>query len=130
MFSPRLALPPLLLAALATACSSPSGSSQTDPAHPDVILEGDNLELMRAQGDAIATLIYADPPFNNGRAQTSREIAGLNELPEAARPAFHGIARAVERSRFAGGTIDAAEFARCRKDYESFAFASTWKVAA
>jgi hypothetical protein len=64
------------------------------------------------------------------RAQTSREIAGLNELPEAARPAFRGIARAVERSRFAGETIDAAEFARCRKDYEAFAFAPVWKVAA
>jgi len=64
------------------------------------------------------------------RAQTSREIAILNELPEAARSAFRGIARAVERSRFAGETIDAAEFARCRKDYESFAFAPVWKVAA
>jgi len=64
------------------------------------------------------------------RAQTSREIAGLNEVPEAARPAFRGIARAVERSRFAGDAVDAAEFARCRKDYESFAFAQLWKVAA
>ncbi|MBL6854573.1 MAG: DUF4129 domain-containing protein [Alphaproteobacteria bacterium] len=64
------------------------------------------------------------------RAQTSREIAGLNELPESARPAFRGIARAVERARFAGEAIGAAEFARCRKDYESFAFAPAWRMAA
>jgi hypothetical protein len=64
------------------------------------------------------------------RAQTSREIAGLTEMPEAARPAFRGIARAVERSRFASEGVDAVEFARCRKDYESFAFAPVWQVAA
>lgn len=64
------------------------------------------------------------------RALTSREIGALAELPEGARPAFRGIARAVERSRFAGEAIDAAEFARCRKDYESFAFAPAWQMAA
>ena len=64
------------------------------------------------------------------RAQTSREIGRLDALPAAARPAFAGIVRAVERSRFAGGAVDAAEFARCRKDYEAFAFAPMWQVAA
>jgi site-specific DNA-methyltransferase (adenine-specific) len=39
-----------------------------------VILQGDNLELMRAQPDGIATLIYADPPFNTGRRQTRRSL--------------------------------------------------------
>jgi site-specific DNA-methyltransferase (adenine-specific) len=39
-----------------------------------VILEGDNLELMRAREDGIATLIYADPPFNTGVRQTRRAL--------------------------------------------------------
>jgi len=64
------------------------------------------------------------------RAQTSREIGRLDALPLAARPAFAGIVRAVERSRFAGEAVDAAAFARCRKDYEAFAFAPNWRVAA
>lgn len=64
------------------------------------------------------------------RALTSREIGTLRDLPEAARPAFRGIARAVERSLFAEQPVDAAEFARCRKDYESFAFPDVWHLRA
>lgn len=61
---------------------------------------------------------------------TSREIGALTELPAAARPAFHGIARMVERARFADLPIGADEFARCRADYESFAFPAAWQAAA
>jgi site-specific DNA-methyltransferase (adenine-specific) len=34
-----------------------------------VILEGDNLPLMRAQPDGVAHMIYMDPPFNTGSTQ-------------------------------------------------------------
>lgn len=61
---------------------------------------------------------------------TSREIAGLGALPEQARAAFGGIARVVERTLFAGDDIGAAEFARCRRDYESFAFPALWQIGA
>ena len=52
-------------------------------------------------------------------ALTSREIGGLPDLPSAARPAFVGIARAVERSLFAGrggrrGAIRTRRKAICR----------------
>lgn len=39
-----------------------------------MILEGDNLVLMRERPDAIATLIYADPPFNTGTTQARRTL--------------------------------------------------------
>jgi site-specific DNA-methyltransferase (adenine-specific) len=39
-----------------------------------VILHGDNLALMRELEDGVATLIYADPPFNTGRTQTRRAL--------------------------------------------------------
>jgi len=63
------------------------------------------------------------------RAFTSREIAGLATLPDAARPAFRGIAQTVERARFAEKAVGAADFARCRQDYEAFAFAPLWSAA-
>jgi hypothetical protein len=61
---------------------------------------------------------------------TSREIARLRALPEQARAAFGGIAQIVERALFAGDNIGAVEFARCRKDYESFAFPALWQIGA
>ena len=39
-----------------------------------MVLEGDNLPLMRALEDGIATLIYADPPFNTGTKQVRRAL--------------------------------------------------------
>jgi hypothetical protein len=61
---------------------------------------------------------------------TSREIAMLGGLPEITRAAFGRIARVVEHALFAGECIDAAQFAHCRKDYETFAFAPTWQIGA
>lgn len=69
-------------------------------------------------------------PYIVRRALTSREIGTLRDLPERARPAFRGIAKAVELSLFAGQPVGAAEFARCRADYEAFAFPVVWQVAA
>ncbi len=37
-------------------------------------MEGDNLPLMRGFEDGIATLIYADPPFNTGTRQVRRAL--------------------------------------------------------
>jgi site-specific DNA-methyltransferase (adenine-specific) len=39
-----------------------------------VIIEGDNLEVMRGLETGIATLIYTDPPFNTGTSQTRRTL--------------------------------------------------------
>ena len=60
---------------------------------------------------------------------TSRDIAGLNALPSAAKGAFGLIARHVERSAFGGRVLDAAAFAECRGAYEAFAFPEQWRAA-
>lgn len=52
---------------------------------------------------------------------TSREIARMELLPEAARRPFATIAAAVERSLFAGREVDHRDFAQCRQAYEAVA---------
>lgn len=59
---------------------------------------------------------------------TSREIAGFAGLPDSARPAFTRIAQVVERSLFAGRTLDADDFAECRRAYEAFALPGSWRT--
>lgn len=59
---------------------------------------------------------------------TTREIAALKALPEAARPAFALIGRAVERSLFGGAPVDAGDFAECRRAYEAFALPEGWRT--
>ena len=60
-------------------------------------------------------------------ALTSREIGSLEALPESARGAFAEIARVVELNRFGGRPVSADDFARCRSDYERFAFPDLWQ---
>ena len=59
-------------------------------------------------------------------ALTSREIGGLQDIPDAARTTFAAIAAVVERSFFGGRDVDAAGFAECRRTYEAFAFPGAW----
>jgi hypothetical protein len=60
-------------------------------------------------------------------ALTSRDIAGLDGVPERVRDAFSQIARVVERSFFGGRSVGADEFAACRRAYEDFAFTEAWR---
>lgn len=62
-----------------------------------------------------------------GVSLTTREIAQLNRLPEAARPSFAQIGRVVERSLFGGRPVDAQDFADCRRAYEDFALPGGWR---
>ena len=59
---------------------------------------------------------------------TTREIATLKALPEAARPAFLKIGRVVERSLFGGEAVGLADFADCRQAYEAFALPEGWRA--
>ena len=59
-------------------------------------------------------------------ALTTREIAALSVLPEAARPAFAKIGRLVEASLFGDAEVGAADYADCRRDYEAFALPQGW----
>jgi len=63
-----------------------------------------------------------------GVALTTREIAGLAALPDAARAAFSKIGAVVERSLFGGGAVNADAFADCRQAYEAFALPSGWRA--
>lgn len=62
-------------------------------------------------------------------ALTARDIASLEALPEAARPAFGLIARLVERSLFGGAPVGADDYAGCRRAYEDFALPTGWGTA-
>jgi hypothetical protein len=59
-------------------------------------------------------------------ALTARDIAGLDDVPAAAREAFASIARAVETSLFGEQALGAEDFARCRRAYQTFAFPEIW----
>lgn len=83
--------------------------------------EAAHLILLRSVDD-----IESRRPRAVGRALTTREIASLSALPDAARPAFAKIGRIVERSLFGGAQVDATDFAECRRDYETFALPAGW----
>jgi site-specific DNA-methyltransferase (adenine-specific) len=57
--------------------------------HPDTdaILLGDNLELLPRYADGSFQLIYIDPPFNTGRAQTRRVLSTVPD-PDGDRIGF------------------------------------------
>lgn len=54
-------------------------------------------------------------------ADTSRDIARAEALPENARGVFAGIVAAVERSLFGGRALGADDWQRARADYAGFA---------
>ncbi len=44
------------------------------PDGPDLVIHGDNLDVIRALPDESFQLIYLDPPFNTGRTQTRQTV--------------------------------------------------------
>lgn len=83
--------------------------------------EASHLLLLRSVED-----IQSRRPNAVRIALTTREIATLAVLPEAARPAFAKIGQVVERSLFGGAVVGADDFADCRRDYEAFALPQGW----
>ena len=55
----------------------------------DVVIEGDNLAVIREMPDAAFQLIYLDPPFNTGRTQT-RRTSTSTRVTDAGRVGFKG----------------------------------------
>jgi site-specific DNA-methyltransferase (adenine-specific) len=49
------------------------------PPREDLVLLGDNLELLPRFADESFQLVYVDPPFNTGRAQVRRTIATVTD---------------------------------------------------
>jgi hypothetical protein len=60
-------------------------------------------------------------------ALTSRDIAGLGDIPSGPRGAFARIAMLVEQSLFARRPLAEGDWTSCRAAYEEFAFAESWR---
>jgi len=118
---------------------APTASADTAPWRPAaaqarVLLEdADRLADEGRYAEAAHLLLLRTIGHIEGRrpdlvrpALTSRDIASLDALPEAARPAFASIAQVVERSLFGGRPVDADAFGRCRRAYAQFALPAAW----
>jgi hypothetical protein len=105
-----------------------------EPEQARALLEdADRLAAAGLFGEAIHLLLFRSIDDLAGRrpglirpALTSRDIAGLEPIPPAARNAFARIAQQVERSFFGGRSASADDFSRVRGDYETFAFPESW----
>jgi len=56
----------------------------------DVVVLGDNLEVLPRLADGSFALVYADPPFNTGRRQTRRTLAAVADPARGERTGFGG----------------------------------------
>jgi hypothetical protein len=95
--------------------------------------EADRLATAGRFAEAIHLLLFRSIDDICGRrpglvrpSLTSRDIAGLDQMPPPARDAFARIAERVERSFFGGRPAGSEDFAAARGDYESFAFSEGW----
>ena len=80
--------------------------------------EATHLLLKRSVGQiAAARPDWVEP------SSTARELAALTALPDSARAAFRVIAERVERSLFALGTLERADWEAARAAYAEFALA-------
>lgn len=100
-----------------------------DAARARTLLEdADRLAAEGRYDEAAHLLLFRSIEDIDGRwpglvrpALTSRDIARLGPLPEAARRTFAAIAQVVERSLFGGQALNAGDFADCRRAYQAFA---------
>jgi hypothetical protein len=90
--------------------------------------DADRLAADGRYGEAVRLILFrsiedidARWPHRVSPALTSRDIAGLAVLPEAARSVFSNITHMVEISLFGGRALDAAAYAACRGAYQDFA---------
>jgi hypothetical protein len=114
--------------------AAPAADWRPEPSRALALLEdADRLAAEGRYAEAAHLLLHRSIDDIEGRrpravrpALTARDIAGLDALPATARAPFQTIAAAVERSFFGGRDVDAADFAECRRAYETFAFPEAW----
>jgi len=101
----------------------------------DLLSEADALAAQGQYADATHLLLLRSlqdiekrQPHALRVSLTSREIARLKALPEAARPAFERIGKVVELSLFGDAAVNAQDFADCRQAYEAFALSEGWRA--
>jgi site-specific DNA-methyltransferase (adenine-specific) len=78
----------------------------------DLVLLGDNLELLPGFGEGTFQLVYADPPFNTGRTQRRRTVSSSAD-PEGDRTGFGG-------RRYATRLLGESSFEDSYDDYLGF----------
>lgn len=67
------------------------------PDGPDLLLHGDNLDVLRALPDESFSLIYIDPPFNTGRVQSRQRLTTVRAVTGGDRIGFKGQAYTTTR---------------------------------
>ena len=78
----------------------------------DVVLLGDNLDVLPRFAEGAFQLVYADPPFNTGGTVTRRTLSVLPD-PEGDRVGFNG-------RRYASRLLDESSFRDAFDDYLGF----------
>ena len=71
------------------------------PDGPNLVIHGDNLEVVRRLPDASFQLIYLDPPFNTGRLQTRQSTKSVRS-EHGSRVGFHGLNYETVKGRVLG----------------------------
>ena len=79
----------------------------------DLLLEGDNLEVLPRLPDAAFDLIYIDPPFNTGRAQRRDRVEVVRDEAGGDRTGFGG-------RRYRSRVVDALAYDDRFSDYLGF----------
>ena len=82
------------------------------PPGEDLVLLGDNLDLLTDLDDGFFQLVYADPPFNTGRAQRRRTLSTTAD-PDGDRVGFGG-------RRYATQVVSESAYADRYDDYLGF----------
>jgi len=82
------------------------------PPGEDLVLLGDNLELLPGFDDGLFELVYADPPFNTGRTQRRRTVSATAD-PDGDRVGFGG-------RRYATRLLGESSYADSYDDYLGF----------
>lgn len=78
------------------------------------LLEGDNLDIMRALPDASFDVAYLDPPYNTGSLFAYRDRAGHEEWVAMLRPRLQQVRRLLAATGALWVSIDDHEQARLR----------------
>jgi hypothetical protein len=115
--------------------AAPVPEWRPEPQRAKALLEdADRLAAEGLYEEAAHLLLFRSIDDLSGRrpgtvrpALTTRDIAGVDAMPAAARDAFSRIAEVVERSFFGGRPLGREDFDACRAAYEGFAFAEGWR---
>src|SRR3954452_2234701 len=94
------------------AAASPSTVGRVERPASDVVLLGDNLEVLPRFADESFQLVYADPPFNTGRTVRRRTLEVVRD-EQGDRTGFQG-------RRYAGRVVGETSFADQFDDYLGF----------